>query len=325
MKKTLISFAFLSFVLITACKKDSKESVSETPQITSAEFENELLFVNKADYQIQTSEPAEFSSQDPDIQISSRGRISRLVSGEMAVVTVSWKNRSNQTTKIYVLGATDDTFDEPYLTFHDEKATDPLSAYKQGWNTLRKLPVSGETYAIILRHADANSGKDRDDSGVSEWWKSCDSTVARQLNAKGRERAAALGKIFKDLKFPVQRVISSEFCRATSTAQLMDLKLPIATDGRLNHPKYNVSGKSLFNGMIEVVQAQPIDGKMTLITAHHPMNELKSAKLGGFPNVSPFTWTGAFFVKIAADKTITYEGAVSFAMFEYWRNLKMKK
>jgi phosphohistidine phosphatase SixA len=328
MKNTLFLVLLFNLLFIFACKEDKKDGPGveqDTPKITSAGFENDLLFVDSENYQIQTSEPAEFSSVNPIIQISKTGLISRIVSGEVAEIEVTWTNRSNLKTKLYALGAKDDTFDKPYANFHDRLATDPVNCYKQGWKTLRKLPLTGETYAIVLRHADANVGRDQKRSQIENWWKSCDSTLARQLNPQGIKRATEMGKIFKDLKFPIGRVISSEFCRAKSTAELVNTGLPIVTDGRINHPDYNVSGQSLFKGMIAIMKDQPIDNKLTLISTHHPMNESGTSGYPSFPGISPFTWTGAYFIKISADKTITYEGAASYGMFEYWRNLKLKK
>jgi phosphohistidine phosphatase SixA len=181
---------------------------------------------------------------------------------------------------------------------------------------------------MILRHADADRGRDYNTldkgDGPANWWKSCDTTLARQLNTKGRERSVELGRIFKDLRFPITRVISSEFCRAKETATLINAGPKVITDGRINHPDYNVSGSSLFQGMLEVVKEQPVDNKMTLLEAHHPINERRS-ELAGFPEVIPFPWTGGYFVKVEQDHSVSFEGAVSYPMFKYFRDKKMNR
>ncbi|HUH33567.1 MAG TPA: histidine phosphatase family protein, partial [Daejeonella sp.] len=157
------------------------------------------------------------------------------------------------------------------------------------------------------------------------WWKSCDNTLARQLNERGKSRSTELGKVFKDLNYPITRVISSEFCRSVKTAELINSGPPIAQDARINHPEHNKTGKGLFNGMLEIMKEQPVDNKMTLMVLHHPVNETGTQGYPTFPKVSPFTWTGAYIVSVSADKTVSYQGAVSFAMFNYYRNLKLKK
>lgn len=324
-------FLLVTFITIGyfGCKK--KEATPPdpiSPKITSVEFESDLLFVNKNDFQIETSEPANFASTDPLITISSTGLIKRITSAEIVPIDVTWKSNGTKT-RIYALGATDTNYDQPYLSFHGALATDSYAALKLGWQTLRKLPVTQETFAIILRHADADNGKDYEitpaDQGPANWWKSCDQALARQLNAKGIARATELGIIFKDLKLPITRVVSAEFCRAVKTAELINAGPAIVTDGRINHPAYNKFGPGLFPGMIEIVKSFPADNQMSLIVSHHPINELRSSVYPTFPNVTPYSWTGGYLIKIAPDKTLTYEGAVSWGMFKYWRDLKLKR
>lgn len=325
MKNFQILFLLLLILSTTACKKERKQT--ELPEITSKEYIDELLFVNKNDYQIQTSEPATFSSNDSSITISAAGLIQRITSGELVSIEVTWPEREGMKTTLYAVGATDNNHVNPFIKYHAAESTDPYNQYIQGWKTLRKLPVSTETYAIILRHADADNGKDFSiDTGPANWWKSCDSTLARQLNQQGKQRAKDLGRIFKDLGYPISRVYSSEFCRALKTAQLINAvtDMDIKIDGRINHPAYNISKKSLFNGLQEIIQPLPVDNKLTLVSTHHPINEIGKG-VPSFPEVSVFNWTGAYFIKIAPDKSLTYEGAVSWGMFKYWRDLKLKK
>lgn len=314
----------LLLVLLTfiGCKKSSPEPDSGDARVTSPEYIDGLLFVNKNNYQISTKESATFSSTDPKIQITSSGLIKRLVSGEITPITITWANDPSNTTTIYALGATDTEHDEPYASFHGRLATDPYAAYLLGWKTLQRLPFAGETYALVLRHADADNGKDFTmTTGPANWWKSCDPKIARQLNTRGEERSAELGRILKDLQFPFTRVISSEFCRAVKTAQLIDAGPTILIDGRINHMSYNLTG-DIFPNIITVLKDQPVDNKMTLIVTHHPGNESNN-RVPTFPAISPFNWTGGYFVRITPTKTVTYEGAVSWPMFKYWRDKKM--
>ncbi|HEY1008398.1 MAG TPA: histidine phosphatase family protein [Sphingobacteriaceae bacterium] len=310
--------------LCLGCQKDSSSPQIDPhlSQISSPEFERDLLFVGKSGFQIETTEPATFSSADPRIRISSSGLISRITSAEVVPIDVHWTG-TGAVSRIYALGATDDDFDPPYDRFHGRLASDPVAAYRKGWETLSKLPDPDGTYAIILRHGDADQGRDRSD-GPDNWWKSCDDALARQLNDTGKVHATRLGAIFKELGYPISRVISSEFCRAKSTAELINAGPAIVTDGRINHPEHNTAG-NLFRQMVALVQEQPIDGKMTLVVTHHPINERGNTQLPTFPAISPFSWTGAYIVRIAPDKTLTYEGAVSYGMFDYWSRKKMNR
>lgn len=333
--KNLTLWLFIGFIAlaVVSCQKDSSSPVvppEETYKVTSEEFQNDLLFVNRNDFKILTNKPAEFSSNDPLIKISADGTIERLTSGEVVPIDITWKDDPGKKTRIYALGSTDDNHDAPYTRYHGVLATEAYKSYLLGWQTLQKLPASNQTYAIILRHGDADNGRDftAANPGKDEpdnWWKSCDNTLARQLNERGKTRSAGLGKVFKDLDYPITRVISSEFCRSVQTAELISAGPSISQDGRINHPEHLKSGKSLFNGMIEIMKEQPVDNKMTLLVLHHPVNETGSAGYPSFPKVSPFPWTGGYIVSVSPDKTVSYQGAVSYAMFNYYRNLKLKR
>jgi phosphohistidine phosphatase SixA len=337
----LLAFSVL-IITLAGCSKNYDVPKDEAPggvsvvvppdvKIISQEFVDDLLFVNKNDFQILTNEPATFSSSDTSITINSAGLIGRLTSGEVVSIEVTSIATGKKST-IYALGATDNNHVKPFENYHKVDSTDPFGQYNQGWQTLKKFPVAGETYAIVLRHADADQGEDFNlthpkETPPANWWKSPDSAFARQLNEVGRSRARDLGVIFKDLQFPIAKVYSSEFYRAFETATLINTGLPIVQDARLNHPDHNTNKSRLFPGLQELIKEKAVDGEMMLISTHHPINEFNNSPPipASFPQVSAFNWTGAYIVKIAADKSLTYMGAVSFPMFRYWRDLKLKK
>jgi phosphohistidine phosphatase SixA len=332
MKILKTAIVILIIFSVYTCKEDTIENTEvENPiQITSSDFIDDLLLVNKDDFQIETNVPATFSSTDSFIKISSTGLISRITSAEVVAIHIVATSDTSQKRTIYALGVKDDNYDPTNVFYNGPPGTDPYGSYFKGWKTLQKLPVTDETYAMILRHADADQGRDwnldHTGDGPANWWKSCDQALARQLSDKGRQRATELGNIFRDLHYPIARVISSEFCRANETARLINAGPTIVQDGRINHLDYNTAFPAgIFPGMLAVIGEQPVDNKMTLIEAHHPINELRGVTTAGFPDVIPFPWTGGYFIKIAPDKTITFEGAVSWGMFKYWRDKKLNR
>ena len=93
--------------------------------------------------------------------------------------------------------------------------------------------LRGGGYTIHWRHASADVCSDNTALGYASttaspnWWKSCSTdcggaATARQLNNTGLVEAASIGNDFATRGIPVGRVISSEFCRNFTTAQLMD-------------------------------------------------------------------------------------------------------
>lgn len=338
MKKSLLLTCSILLLLFAGCSKkndvpDVVEVVKPTAvKVTSLELVDDLLFVNTNNYQIQTSEPATFYSADSSITINSTGLISRITSGEIVTIEIT-SVATGMKSQLIALGATDGNDVQPFKTYHTVFAEYPYGQYVQGWQTLKKLSVPGEAYAIILRHADANQGEDfnvthPNSTPPANWWKSPDSALARQLNAVGKYRAKELGTIFKDLNLPIAKVYSSEFYRAIETATLMNLGKPIIQDARLNHPDHNPNKSHLFPGLMDLIKEKAVDGETILVSTHHPINEFNNSPpsvVPTFPQVSAFNWTGAYIVKIAADKSITYQGAISYPMFRYWRDLKLSQ
>lgn len=322
-KKHFISILWLSCFFLAACKKNNDDELPNI-QITSTEYDGKLLFVNKNNFQIATNREAVFSSEDSRINMDPNGLVKRVTSGEVVAIDIAPKEQPANKTRFYVLGATDTNHDKPQITYNGKGATDTYNSYLKGWATLQKLPVNNETYVLVLRHADADQGVDyslnHDDVGPANWWKSTDKALARQLNEEGKTRARELGANLKALAYPISRVYSSEFNRAIETVELMELNLPITQDSLLNHPSHNKG--DLFKGLTKILQGIETDNKITLISTHHPINEIIiSGGYPTFPDVSPFNWTGMYFVKIAPDKSLSYEGAVSWGMVNYWRQL----
>lgn len=322
-------YAIFLILFIVSCKKDNAPIVAAltTPTITSQDYIDSLLFVNKNGYQILTTDTgARFSSTDSHIQISAKGLISRITSAEVAPIVITWSNQKLPKKTIYALGATDDNQDMPFKDYQGVLATNAYDAYVQGWKTLQKLPIANETYTIMLRHADASIGADNIYTGLPNWWKSTDSNLARQLNQQGIDRATVLGQVFKDLGYPIKRVVTSEFWRARQTATLVDAGPTAVIDSTINHLSHNLYAPGIFMGMVGIVSKLPVDNQMTLVVSHHPINELAGNKgFPSFPDVAPFNWTGAYFVKQTGGGNIQYEGAVSWGMFKCWRDLKLHK
>jgi phosphohistidine phosphatase SixA len=318
--------------LFAACKKENAVNTTpaaNTPRVTSPEYIDKLLFVSMNNFDITTSQPATFSSTDPNIKITGSGHISTLTSGEIVPIVIKWTDSAYAPTTIYALGATDVDQIQPAATFHGETATDPYDNYVQGWKLLEKLPDPSNTYAMVLRHADASFGRDWTTihTGVppANWWTSADSLMARQLNTQGIQRATDLGVIFKQLNLPISRVFTSEFYRSRHTADLIAATPSYTIDPRINHLTHNTYAPGIFYGVLAIINAQPIDNQMTMIVTHHPGNEPLTTGYPTFPTVSAFNWSGSYFIHVGKDSVLTYAGAVTYAMFKYRRDLLLNQ
>lgn len=98
--------------------------------------------------------------------------------------------------------------------------------------------LAGGGYNLFWRHASADVCQDQTSLGTAantsypDWWKRCDNfcpmgqtatATARQLNATGMMESDTIGKAFMSRGIPFGRMLSSEYCRALTTAQLMNV------------------------------------------------------------------------------------------------------
>ena len=67
---------------------------------------------------------------------------------------------------------------------------------------------------IFIRHAYAPGGGDPDNFNLN------DCSTQRNLSETGREQAKKIGKFFHENQIPIDKVISSEWCRCKETAQI---------------------------------------------------------------------------------------------------------
>ena len=90
-------------------------------------------------------------------------------------------------------------------------------------NIINQLKEGGKL--IFIRHAYAPGSGDPNNFDLK------DCSTQRNLNKEGRLQSKKIGYYFKKNKIPIQKVISSEWCRCKETAQILDLgavtELPI--------------------------------------------------------------------------------------------------
>jgi phosphohistidine phosphatase SixA len=125
-------------------------------------------------------------------------------------------------------------------------------------------------FVIYWRHGQARTGEDQRESGVPEWWKSCSSALARQLDDPvGIQQARTAGQSVRDRGVPFARVISSEYCRARQTAQQMNLGPAIETSSQVTFFVYpEIEPCAAIRAQLATA---PVSGSNTAIVAHvHP-------------------------------------------------------
>lgn len=129
---------------------------------------------------------------------------------------------------------------------------------------LRPLQKGG--YVLVFRHAAADVGSDQLNSTEANWWKSCDSKLARQLNDQGKKDAADIGKALKNLQIPVSKLFSSEYCRCYTTAELMDLGMPVQQLKELTYYVYDESKR--YENTMKLVDSQLVTAENIVLVGH---------------------------------------------------------
>lgn len=305
-EKLIKNFAFLGIILVVLVSfKCTKEDAKPEPVIVSNDFYNKMLFIDQQSHQVKTSEAATFKklSTNPSFNISETGLITHTTINVVHEIEATWAADGTKT-KFYVMAAS---------------GTADKNHYLKGWKYIEKLYATDTTRAIVIRHAEAIVGTDGETLPAStNWWTSCDSKLARQLNENGKKQSEYYGTMFKGVKMPIKKVFSSEFCRAKQTAELMNLGLPITIDKRINGHFYNVSGVTSAVGMVKILEEQAATKNLLLLAAHYDIS-------AGISKMGTLDMADAFFMKIGADKKTTFQGIVSYPMWRVYYEIESSK
>lgn len=127
-------------------------------------------------------------------------------------------------------------------------------------------------YVVLLRHVKAG-GADSDDFDL----KDCRSQ--RQVGKAGRAQGAVLAQRFHAAGITQATVLSSQFCRALQTAELLELG-PVAEEPALNYYHWKLGGEDEMNAAIRNLFAamKAPDGPLVLVTHSHAFVALGQEK-----------------------------------------------
>jgi phosphohistidine phosphatase SixA len=129
----------------------------------------------------------------------------------------------------------------------------------------------GSTYALLVRHSDADVGVDDFNSTLPEWWTSCDATKARQINKAGLKYAKSIGENIKSWNIPVGSLLSSEFCRCRQTLESMNLG-SFQTSKELTYRVYKTNHVTEVTSLLKKL---PINNKVHILIGHSELINLQ--------------------------------------------------
>ncbi|KEO75506.1 histidine phosphatase family protein [Anditalea andensis] len=180
---------------------------------------------------------------------------------------------------------------------------------------VKKMKDDPAGYSLILRHGDSDIGTDKVGSSP-EWFKSCDSKIARQMSQKGIDDSKKIGASLKALNIPVAATTASQYCRAIKTVQYMDFGLPVIEDARLNHENSN-SKDPMFDDVEAIIKNTPTPNGIHIIVGHYNMCHETVFR----DHIMPLKMGDGWIMKTGSNGQISFVGAVP--LF-YWDILVQK-
>jgi len=175
---------------------------------------------------------------------------------------------------------------------------------KEAIAAIKKMKDEPAGYTLILRHGHSDVGDDKTSTGP-EWYKSCDSKIARQMSQKGIDDSKRIGSTIKSLNIPVGATTTSQYCRAIKTFEYMNLGLPIIQDARLNHENSNPK-IPMYDDVEDIIKETASPNGIHIIVGHYNM-----CKETVFQDlVRPLEMGDGWITKTGADGKVSFVGAV---------------
>ena len=127
-------------------------------------------------------------------------------------------------------------------------------------------------YVVLLRHVKAG-GADSDNFDLR------DCRSQRQVGRSGRAQGAVLAERFRAAGITEARLLSSQFCRALQTAELLGLG-PATEEPALNYYHWKLGGEEEMNAAIRDLFAgmKAPDGPLVLVSHSHAFVALGQEK-----------------------------------------------
>ena len=272
--KNLLYTAFL--LLIFSCKRDS---VATLPLQFEGFDSKTALVMPSGTLKIKMNQPVKWRSTSGDV---TQGQNDTLIYTAPATVGIQQ----------VVIKRQDNSQDSLLLNVAVTSSAPSFKSLRDG------------NHVLIFRHEAADVGADQLTSTTPEWWKSCDSKLARQLNNQGLTDGINTGKTLKLLNIPVGRIISSEFCRAYTSAEQMATGLPVQQAKELTLTVYDEPNRC--TNTFALASRQPRDGKNSLFITHVALvvNQPECSF------INKLQWGDAALFRLNEDKTVTYIGTI---------------
>ena len=120
-------------------------------------------------------------------------------------------------------------------------------------------------FNLYMRHAQSSVGQDGNLQLTPFWWENC--ALQRNMSDMGREQAQKVGAALRELKIPVDQVLTAQFCRTRETGHLLGLG-PVEVTEDLNHQIGQRTGFDVNTARFRRLAESPAKGSNNLLISH---------------------------------------------------------
>lgn len=120
-------------------------------------------------------------------------------------------------------------------------------------------------FNLYMRHAQATVGQDGNLSQTPAWWENC--AIQRNMSDLGREQARKVGTAIRNLKIPIDQVLTAQFCRTQETGHELGLGAIEVTED-INHQIGQRAGFDVNAARFKRLAGAPAKGMNNVLVSH---------------------------------------------------------
>ena len=134
-------------------------------------------------------------------------------------------------------------------------------------------------FNLYMRHGQSTVGQDGNLLQTPFWWENC--AIQRNMSDSGREQARKVGAALRQLKIPVDQVLTAQFCRTRETGHLLGLG-PVEVTEDINHQIGQRAGVDINAARFKRLAETPAKGMNHLLVSHtHGSPRIEERIMGG--------------------------------------------
>jgi len=134
-------------------------------------------------------------------------------------------------------------------------------------------------FNLYMRHGQALVGQDGNFLQTPFWWENC--ALQRNLSDLGKEQARKVGEALRELKIPIDKVVTAQFCRTRETGHALGFG-PVEVTEDINHQIGQRQGFDINAARFKRLAEVPPKGMNVILVSHtHGTARAEERIMGG--------------------------------------------